>query len=201
MVKPRAKEAEHSRTALINAARRRFAKKGQAGVEVLPVTRDAKLTTGALYHHFGSRQGLLRAVLEDTAALVAERARVAMAGHSDTWQQVNAGVQAVLDACLEPAVRMTYNEAPSILGLDGWRAMEESHTGVLLVGTLARLEAEGGLVPGMSLPLLASMLKGAIVEGAMFITRSKQPKVARKEAGELLERMLLAARPIRPSRA
>ena len=186
---------EVAREALIAAARHAFAKGGAAAVEVIPVCKAAGLTTGALYHHFKNRQGLLVAVIEAVAAGVAESAAAAMEGVSTDWEKLRAGVHCVLDCCLEDEVRHTYNEAPSIVGLEEWRRIEEAKTGVLLVTTLARLQAAGALqVPGGSLPLLAAMLKGAIVEGAMSITRAPRPRVARKEAGVLLDALLQSVR-------
>lgn len=160
-------------------------------MEVLAVARDARLTTGALYHHFGSRQGLLHALLEDTAGWVAAKAAAAMHDVEDPWARLTLGAKAVLDACLEPAVRMTYNEAPSILGLEGWRELEASKSGALLLATLVQVEREGRLTSA-SLPLVATMLKGAIVEAAMWITQSETPETAHSEAVRLLERMLEA---------
>ena len=69
----------------------------------------------------------------------------------------------------------------------------ESKTGVLLVQGLQAVEATGTLRP-VSLALLASMVKGAVVEAAMSITRSKQPKKTRREAGELLGVLLQGLR-------
>ncbi|MBM4781418.1 MAG: TetR/AcrR family transcriptional regulator, partial [Archangiaceae bacterium] len=162
-------------------------------VEVVPICEAAGLTTGALYHHFGNRNGLLRAVVEAVAESVATKAAKAMEGIDDDWEQLRAGVHCVLDCCLEDEVRVTYNEAPSIVGLDEWRRIEESKTGVLLVTTLLRLQQDGLLKP-LSIELLAAMVKGAIVEGAMTITRSSKPKRTRAEAGELLDALLESVR-------
>lgn len=181
------------REALLVAARKAFEDGGHDAVEVLPVCAAAGVTTGVLYHHFGNRQGLLRALLEDVANLVAQRTRLAMSKATTPWGRLEAGITQVLDCCLEPLVRNAYNQAPSIVGLDEWRAIEEARTGVLLVETLIELQQAGQLKP-LSLPLLASMMKGAIVEGAMAITRSDKPRAARKEAQAVLEVMLSAVR-------
>ena len=199
MVKTRESEAARTRSKLVFHARRLFARGGQAAVGVIEVSKAAGVTTGALYHHFSKRQDLLRAVLEDVAASVATRALEAMRGHDEPWKRLMLGITAVLDACLEDAVRMAYNEAASILGLDAWRALEESKTGVLLVQGLMAVRATGQLKP-VSLELLAAMVKGAVVEGAMSITRSKKPRKTRREAGELLHALLEGLR-IEPARS
>ncbi|MER2561248.1 MAG: helix-turn-helix domain-containing protein, partial [Myxococcaceae bacterium] len=60
-------EVEDARAALLAQARAAFASGGSAAVEVVPICKAAGLTTGALYHHFGNRNGLLRAVVEAVA--------------------------------------------------------------------------------------------------------------------------------------
>lgn len=190
----RAKGTEtDGRGAVLAAAREAFARGGQVAVEVVPVCKAAGVTTGALYHHFGNRNGLLRAIVEAVAESVSTRAAEAMKASDDDWAQLLAGVHCVLDCCTEDEVRMTYNEAPSIVGLDEWRRIEESKTGVLLLATLTRLRDAGLLAP-WSLELLAAMVKGAIVEGAMTITRSPNPKKTRLEAGKLLDALLDSVR-------
>lgn len=189
MVKTRESEAARTREKLVTHARRLFARGGQAAVGVIEVSKAAGVTTGALYHHFAKRQDLLRAVLEDVAGSVAVSAVAAMEGLEDPWERLMVGITSVLDSCLEDDVRMAYNEAAGILGLDAWRALEESKTGVLLVQGLLAVEATGTLKK-VSLELLAAMVKGAVVEGAMSITRAKHPKKTRREAGELLRALL-----------
>lgn len=193
MVKTRDSEAARTRAKLVAHARRLFARGGQAAVGVIEVSKAAGVTTGALYHHFAKRQDLLRAVLDDVAGSVATRAVDSMEGLTDPWERLIAGLTAVLDACLEDDVRNAYNEAAGILGLEAWRALEESKTGVLLVLGLQQVAATGALKP-VSLPLLASMVKGAVIEAAMSITRSKNPKKTRREAGELLDALLQGLR-------
>lgn len=191
-VRPAA-NAEKTRANLVRHARRLFARGGQRAVGVIEVSKAAKVTTGALYHHFENRQALLRAVLEDVAQSVADRAAQAMARHTDPWARLEAGIEAVLDLCLEPDVRLAYNEASAILGLEAWRQLEEAKTGALLAQALATVAATGQL-PRVSLELLASMVKGALVEAAMAITRSKTPKKMRAEAGAMVRGLSLALR-------
>ena len=189
VVKTRDSEAARTRAKLLAHARRLFARGGQAAVGVIEVSKAAGVTTGALYHHVAKRQDLLRAVLEDIAGHVAKCAIDAMNGHDEPWDRLMLGITAVLDACLEPDVRMAYNEAAGILGLDAWRALEASKTGVLLAQGLVAVAKTRQLKP-VSLELLAAMVKGAVVEAAMSITRAKHPRKLRREAGALLAALL-----------
>jgi len=53
-----------SRQALLDVATRMFLKKGYANSSVAEIVREAGLPAPSLYHHFGSKQNLLAAVIE-----------------------------------------------------------------------------------------------------------------------------------------
>jgi AcrR family transcriptional regulator len=56
-----------SRGKLLRAAARRFAERGYSATSVDDVCRDAGVVKSAVYWHFESKEGLLAAVLEETA--------------------------------------------------------------------------------------------------------------------------------------
>ena len=58
---------------LIEAATRRFESEGRAAVNVLDVARDAGVTTGSLYHHFGSKDGLYLVIRDEMNRRMTER--------------------------------------------------------------------------------------------------------------------------------
>lgn len=59
-----AEQDERVRTRLLNAAVRVFDRKGYAAASVREVAELAGVTKPALYYHFGSKEGLLLAILE-----------------------------------------------------------------------------------------------------------------------------------------
>jgi AcrR family transcriptional regulator len=61
---PHADQDERVRTRLLNAAVRVFDRKGYAAASVREVAEMAGVTKPALYYHFGSKEGLLLAILE-----------------------------------------------------------------------------------------------------------------------------------------
>jgi AcrR family transcriptional regulator len=68
---------EHVRTRLLHAAVRVFDRKGYVGASVREVAELAGVTKPALYYHFGSKEGVLRAILDQAKqefSRVAERA-------------------------------------------------------------------------------------------------------------------------------
>ncbi|MGH2834095.1 MAG: TetR/AcrR family transcriptional regulator [Solirubrobacteraceae bacterium] len=70
---------ERTRRALIEAAAEVFAREGFAAARVEEIAERAHLTTGALYAHFQSKQGLFLAVFDEFAAM-----RVQEVKHSST---------------------------------------------------------------------------------------------------------------------
>lgn len=63
-----------TRERLLVAATRAFAEHGVANASLLDITRQAnQRNRGAVHYHFGSREGLLAAVLEQHADFLAER--------------------------------------------------------------------------------------------------------------------------------
>lgn len=80
--------------------------------------RRARVTRGALYHHFKNKQDLFEAVFEELEARAAERVLSAALAQPDAWSQAVAGIDAFLEACLEPRYRrLALQEAPLALGL------------------------------------------------------------------------------------
>lgn len=76
-----------TRAALLDAGATLFAERGIAGASVDAIARAAGRTSGALYDHFGSKEGLLFALLESWVgdAAVAIAAEQATATTFDEW--------------------------------------------------------------------------------------------------------------------
>lgn len=77
----RAAAAEATRSALIDAAIERFAADGLR-TSFDAVAADVGVTKGALYHHFGSKEGLVEAVYKEAIRRHADRV-VAASSHGD----------------------------------------------------------------------------------------------------------------------
>ena len=81
---PRPKELEPDesdarvRTRLLHAAVRVFDRKGYVGASVREVAEMAGVTKPALYYHFGSKEGVLRAILDQAKVQVADVAERAL---------------------------------------------------------------------------------------------------------------------------
>src|SRR5512132_4507233 len=90
-------EARATREALIEAALELFTERGYAGVATEEIVARAKVTRGALYHHFADKRDLFRAVFERVEQELMERIGAQMKATDDPWELMLAGMRSFLD--------------------------------------------------------------------------------------------------------
>jgi AcrR family transcriptional regulator len=186
-----------TRRALLDAARSLFGEQGYAATSLDEVAQAAKVTKGALYHHYNGKQELFAAVYEQVKREVSERAATAFL-EPDPWENLYAGCHAMLDAHLDPPVqRILLYDAQSVLDADTIRRVEKRYGAVVLRGAL-RSAIRAGVVQPLPLKTLALMLTGAIIEGCMAIADAEDPNQARGDVGNVLTSLLEGLRPHTP---
>ena len=181
---------------MIETARGLFAERGYAAVGTEEIVRAAGVTRGALYHHFKGKRELFEAVYEDVERQLVERiATSAIASATDPLQALQAGAEAFLDACEDPAVqRIALLDAPSVLGWERWREIGLRY-GFGLVQATVQAAMDEGLIEEQPVQALSHLLLGAMDEGAMLIARSDDAGRTRREVGASMTRFLGALRP------
>jgi AcrR family transcriptional regulator len=87
-------EERIARDAILWAARNLFTSKGFANTTVREICREADVTAPVIYYHFGSKEGLFEAVVQDTLTLDGFHAllREKVAACSDPWTRLRAYV-------------------------------------------------------------------------------------------------------------
>ena len=185
---PNAKSAA-TRSQLVAVGRRLFAERGFAGTSTEEIVAQAGVTRGALYYHFASKEALFRAVVAEVEDEIDARVTAVAMAESDPWPGVVAGCAAFLDACLDPAVqRIALLDAPSVLGLEAWREVSSQQFGLLVVGLQWAMVA--GTIEDQPAVPLAHALLGALHESALYIAKAEDQPVARRQVGEIFERLL-----------
>jgi AcrR family transcriptional regulator len=195
----KSRRAEHvadTREALVIAARKLFAERGYAATGTEDIVGAARVTRGALYHHFKDKADLFRAVMQAVAMELAQRLiaeQMARIGDDDlpvVWDELRAGFQHYLDACLDSDFqRIVLIDGPAALGHDAWNDLVERH-GIALLRAWLQQAVEAGQIDPLPVDPLASLLAALIAEASLYIARSKDPTKAREEAGITLDRML-----------
>ncbi len=188
----KSRQAENSaatRASLLKIARKFFAERGYADTATEEIVRRARVTRGALYHHFKDKQDLFRAVLHEEQTKLAAKCAQAAAKESDPWRALMAANDTFLEACLDPAVQqIVLIDAPSVLGTEGFRQSDESY---YLAGLKAAIEAAiaAGIIEQQPVESLAHMLMGSMNEAARLIAHASDKERARREVSESANRM------------
>lgn len=188
-------ERSHETTRnLVQAASETFAEKGFAATSIDDINAAARVTRGALYHHFASKSDIFRVVFEEKEQELAARIAAAAAATKDPWGAFCAGCRAFLDACLDPAIqRIVLIDGPAVLDWETIRAIESRSTLALIQRGLVGAMKSGRLGERPVEPL-SHFLLGALSECAKGIARSPKPRATLKAAEAELERLLAALR-------
>jgi AcrR family transcriptional regulator len=150
-----------TRARLVKAARELFAERPYADVGTEEIVRRARVTRGALYHHFTDKRDLFRSVHEQLEAeLVDSIARqLADATSTDPVEGLRTGARSYLDACEDPSfARITLIDAPAVLGWAEWRRIDEEYALKLIVLGLEGAMEAGAFRRHPVLPLAQLML-------------------------------------------
>lgn len=188
----RAEQSGATRAALVAAARELFAERGYAGVGTEEIVRKARVTRGALYHHFEDKKDLFRAVHEELEAELAQTigAQLAAGELTSALELLRTGVRTFLDACTDRAVaRIVLVDAPSVLGWREWREIDERHgLGLVIAGLQGAMET--GEIARQPVKPLAHLLLGAMGEAGMLIANAENPDAVREEVEPALLTLL-----------
>jgi AcrR family transcriptional regulator len=183
-------EAQATRDALVQAALELFTERGYAGVGTEEIVTRAKVTRGALYHHFTDKRDLFRAVFERVEGELMEGIGARMEATDDPWDLMLAGMRSFLDACEEPAVKqIALTDAPSVLGWQEWREIDNRH-GLGLTRAALQGAVDAGVLRPIAVEPMAHLFVAALSEAAFVTAYSDQPRKARAEVEQALIQLI-----------
>jgi AcrR family transcriptional regulator len=184
--------SEATRQALLLAAKQLFASQGYHATGIEAVAQAARVTRGALYHHFDDKKALFDAVVVQLQAHAARAVELRARAEPDKWLRLRVGVEAYLEVCLDPAYRwLVIQEAPAILGRKRFQEIDEAWPLGLMIATLKSLRRDGELTFDDP-DLLSRMLSAMICEVAQLLADAETPEVLKPRVEEALERILAA---------
>jgi AcrR family transcriptional regulator len=186
----RTDQVAQTRAALVAGARRLFGRDGFAATSVDEIAREARLTTGALYHHFPNKTALFEAVFEAVHADLLEASLQAAIGATDEVELLTRGFDAFFDAVLEPDVqRIIILDAPAVLGLARFTELDEQYAFAAITEALRAATVSGRLRVDDP-ETLARLLLGSMTRGAMLIANSSAPRETRDAVARTLRAVL-----------
>jgi AcrR family transcriptional regulator len=181
---------EATRGQLIAVATRMFAERGYEDTSIEAVLREAGVSRGSLYHHFASKEALFEAVAEDMETSVGVQTLAAADGITEPLAALRAGFLAWIRLAGDPVVRrILLVDAPSVLGWERWRSMEEAHALGLIRLVLQAIAEEGRLRPEL-VGTLANVLLASVNEVALLVARSDDRDEAMKAGAEAIDELL-----------
>jgi len=156
------------RARLIAAARALFASQGFAATGTPEIVERAKVTRGALYHHFADKTALLHAVVSAEAeALAAEIERLSKPSR-DPQEALRAGTRAFFAAMKHPGrARLLLIEGPAVLGLAEMERIDAAGGRATLLAGLSAARPE---VKKAELVALAQLLSAGFDRAALAIS-------------------------------
>jgi AcrR family transcriptional regulator len=186
----RAEQVAQTRAALVAAGRALFGTKGFAATSVEDLARAARVTTGALYHHFPTKAAVFEAVFEQVHAEMLVATATAATAAQSALELLDAGFGVFLDWVLEPTVqRIIVTDGPAVLGLARFVELDERYA---LEPTVHALEAANaaGQLRVEDPQTLALLLFGAMTRAGLLIASSPDPKATRDTVGATFRQMM-----------
>lgn len=172
-----------TRSKLIAAARKHFARSGYDAARTEDILADAGVSRGALYHHFPGKRDLFEAVfLAESEATIEAAARSAGSGGSPLEDLIE-GCLAWMRAARRPeAAAILLDQGPQVLGWTRARQLEEQSSLGLMKRGLERAMHAGETAPA-SLDLTARLINAALAELALASAQADPPPtIAEQEA-------------------
>jgi AcrR family transcriptional regulator len=194
MVTVRSRRLEYSestRHALVDSAVHLFTKRGYAATSLDEVAKRARVTKGALYHHFSGKQALFEAAFDAVESAVMSRlTEIVVVGPGDPWERAMNGIRHYIEICLDPSYqRIVVHEAPVVMGWERWREAEDHFSfGLVRAGIQALIDS--GMIDDLPVEVSARLLFGALTAGAAVIARADDPKQAGAEVSTTIVAML-----------
>jgi AcrR family transcriptional regulator len=190
----RAAQGRATRGQLMAVATRLFTDHGYEGTSIEAVLSAAGVSRGALYHHFAGKEALFEAVVADVSDRVNVKLSEAVSGCTDPVDAVRVAAREWIGLAGDPGIqRIVLVDAPSVLGWDRWRAMDDGRT-LGAMRMMLQAVSDGGRLPAALVDPFAHMILAALDEIALVVARADDPAAAvaegRAAVGELLSRLL-----------
>lgn len=182
--------SESTRGALVDSAIELFTKRGYAGTSLDEIARRARVTKGALYHHFSGKQAVFEAAFDAVETEVKGRLEKIMTGPERPWERALKGLREFIASCLDPAYqRIAIHEAPVVMGWQRWREAEDRYSFGLIRSALQDL-IDAGEVVQVPVEITSRLLFGALSSAATEIASSPEPEKVGAEVEQVIVSLL-----------
>ncbi|MBK8259295.1 MAG: TetR/AcrR family transcriptional regulator [Polyangiaceae bacterium] len=156
------------------------------------IAAEANLTKGAVYYHFGSKEGLFEAALRDVQRDLVARIEARADQGEPPLDAVRSGCEVFLELATDDDMRqIVLADGPSVLGWSKWRAIDAEYgLGSLKRGLMACRQAGALGADDVDVDVLAHWLSGALNEAVFLIAESSNRPRALDQAKRALRFLL-----------
>lgn len=152
----------HTTNNLIMIARQHFSAYGYENTSLEAIAAEAKMTRGAVYHHFKNKKNLFKAVLAQVQHEVGLNVEKEAETSEDLWEQLILGCVGFVEAAtLESNKRILLIEAPNVLEWSQWKKIDDENSVLLLEEQLLTVQQKGLLID-FDIHMIAHMISGAL---------------------------------------
>jgi AcrR family transcriptional regulator len=188
-----------TRRALLDNAAELFAARGYAGTSLDEVVSAARVTKGALYHHYQGKLDLFQAVFDRCESNAVKRINSDVRRKKDPWDKALTAVASFLEVCQEPAYRrIVMQEGPVVLGFDRWRESEERSTYGLVHDLVHRVLRQYD-IEGTLLETFTRIFYGAMSSAGIVVSEAEDPEQSSREVSTVISLMLAGLRQLAES--
>ncbi|MCW2783578.1 MAG: TetR family transcriptional regulator [Marmoricola sp.] len=179
-VSRRAQYSATTKRALVDEAAKLFTHQGYAATSLDAIVSGARVTKGALYHHFSGKQAIFEAVFEKIENDATSHIRKALKESRDPWEKALIGLRAFLDIVQDSGYqRVVIQEGPAVLGYERFREQEErSSFGIVQEMVKTVLEGSAYNVSEEMLETFSRIFFGAMSAAGESVSTATNPKVA-----------------------
>jgi AcrR family transcriptional regulator len=183
-----------TRRALLKSAADLFAERGYAGTSLDEVVSAARVTKGALYHHFQGKLALFQAVFDHIEGTAVKQITADVRREKDPWDKALTAVASFLQVCQQPEYRrIVMQEGPVVLGFDRWRESEERST-YGLVHEMVRRVLRQYDVEGTLLETFTRVFYGAMSSAGIAVSDAEDAEAASRDVATVISLMLAGLR-------
>jgi AcrR family transcriptional regulator len=176
----RAAYSASTKRALVDVAEQLFAEKGYAATSLDAIVSGARVTKGALYHHFSGKQALFESVFERVEQESSKRIQKALRSERDPWLKALQGLRSFLDVVQESRYRrIVIQDGPAVLGYERFREQEERSTFANIVEIVrSTLDAGSWELDEEMLQTFARIFFGAMSSAGESVATAADPEAA-----------------------
>lgn len=144
----RAKYAELTRTAVLDAAKELFVTKGFEATSVDEIARMSETSKGAVYHHFSDKREIFAEVFHGTQATIVQSALDEIGAAGDPFEVLQSATRSFLRTYAEDrTARTLLRQAIEVLGWNRVRALDDQTALPGLRALIAKYTESGAITP------------------------------------------------------